>query len=61
MVGLYPDFGLKVIKNIPIADANYMKSPILRNSPNIDKIRQLGWQPEVTAQEGFKRTVASFL
>ncbi len=61
MVGLYPNFGLKVIKNIPIADANYMKSPILRNSPNIDKIRQLGWQPEVTAQEGFKRTVASFL
>lgn len=61
MVGLYPDFRLKVIKNIPIADANYMKSPILRNSPNIDKIRQLGWQPEVTAQEGFKRTVASFL
>ncbi len=61
MVGLYPEFGLKVIKNIPIADANYMKSPILRNSPDIDKIRQLGWQPNVTAQEGFKRTVASFL
>lgn len=61
MVGLYPDFGLKVIKNIPIADANYMKSPILRNSPDIDKLRQLGWQPDVTAQEGFKRTVASFL
>lgn len=61
MVGLYPEFGLKVIKNKPIADANYMKSPILRNSPNIDKIRQLGWLPNVTVHEGFKRTIASFL
>lgn len=61
MVGLYPEFGLKVVKNIPIADANYMKSPILRNSPDIDKISRLGWVPEVTVHEGFKRTVASFL
>lgn len=61
IVGLYPEFGLKVIKNKPIADANYMKSPILRNSPNIDKIRQLGWLPNVTVYEGFKRTIASFL
>jgi UDP-glucuronate decarboxylase len=61
MVGLYPEFRLKVIKNKPVADANYMKSPILRNSPNIDKIRQLGWLPNVTVHEGFKRTIASFL
>jgi UDP-glucuronate decarboxylase len=61
LVGLYPDLGLKVVMNNPITDPNYIKSPILRNSPNIDKIKQLGWQPKVTVQEGFKRTIESFL
>ncbi len=61
LVGLYPEFGLKIVMNLPITDSNYLKSPILRNSPNIDKVRQLGWSPTTTVQEGFKRTIASFL
>ncbi len=61
LVGLYPEFGLKIVMNLPITDSNYLKSPILRNSPNIDKISQLGWTPATTVSEGFRRTISSFL
>lgn len=61
LVNLYPELNLEVIANKPITNTNYLKSPILRNSPNIDKIRQLNWMPEVTVHEGFKRTISSFL
>ena len=36
-------------------DNNYMKSPINRNSPNIDKMKDLGWNPKINVQEGFTR------
>jgi UDP-glucuronate decarboxylase len=60
LVGMYPELHLKVIANKPITDSNYMKSPIVRNTPDIEKIRQLNWSPKVSVQEGFRRTIASF-
>ncbi|MCX8480888.1 MAG: NAD-dependent epimerase/dehydratase family protein, partial [Sediminibacterium sp.] len=41
-------------------DNNYMKSPIQRNSPKIDKINILGWFPKISVEEGFSRTIKSF-
>ena len=41
-------------------DNNYMKSPINRNSPNIDKMKDLGWNPKINVQEGFTRTIESY-
>ena len=41
-------------------DNNYMKSPINRNSPNIDKMKNLGWNPKINVQEGFTRTIESY-
>jgi len=61
LVGLYPDFGLQVEMKVQNTGNAYLKSPILRNSPNIGKVQQLGWQPATTVQEGFKRTINSFL
>jgi nucleoside-diphosphate-sugar epimerase len=62
IAGIYPDFKIKVIKKLPQkTDNKYLKSPILRNSPNIDKIMKLGWIPKVGISEGFKRTIDSFL
>ncbi|PQJ09477.1 UDP-glucuronate decarboxylase [Flavipsychrobacter stenotrophus] len=62
LVSLYPELGLKVVVDIPASNnAGYIKSPIHRNSPDIEKVSQLGWLPEVTVEEGFKRTIASFL
>jgi UDP-glucuronate decarboxylase len=59
---IYPDFGVKVEQHVKDhSGSNYLKSPIKRNSPNIDKVMQLGWRPDVTAAEGFKRTIDSFL
>lgn len=56
-----PALGIKVIKQpLNIPDNKYLKSPIMRNSPNIEKARKLGWEPEVTAYQGFGRTIDSF-
>lgn len=62
IAGIYPEFGMKVIKKLPETSGNaYLKSPIQRNSPNIEKIKSLGWNPVVGTAEGFKRTIDSFL
>lgn len=60
LVGLYPELNLKVVLSSLKLDNNYLKSPINRNSPDINKIRLLGWAPVVTVQEGFSRTILSF-
>ena len=61
IAGIYPDFNVKVLNELPEKDNKYLKSPILRNSPNIEKIMKLGWIPKVGTLEGFKRTIDSFL
>jgi UDP-glucuronate decarboxylase len=61
MVNLYPELGLKVEMKQKAADNSYLKSPILRNSPNIEKAMNLGWRPGINVKEGFKRTCESFL
>lgn len=60
LVNLYQEFKLEVVLNKTI-NLNYLKSTITRNSPNIDKIKNLNWQPKVSVSDGFKRTIASFL
>lgn len=60
LVNLYPEYKLEVKVNLP-KDSNYMKSPIKRNSPKIEKLQQLNWAPKVSISEGFKRTIESFL
>ena len=60
LVNLYPEKKLEVILNRTI-NADYLKSTITRNSPNIDKLKKLNWNPIVTIEEGFKRTISSFL
>jgi len=50
--------------NIKLLDENnnnsYLKSPIQRNTPAVNKIAQLGWEPTTSATVGFKRTIDSF-
>jgi len=60
LVNAYPEFKLEVILNT-ITNTDYLKSTITRNSPNIDKLKKLNWNPTVTVEEGFKRTISSFL
>jgi UDP-glucuronate decarboxylase len=59
---LYPESNMQVVKKVmDKADLSYMQSPINRNSPNIDKAMGLGWSPGVTVEQGFKRTIESFI
>lgn len=59
LVKLFPDYNLKVIRK-KRKDANYLESKIKRSSPDISKIRSIGWKPHYSVEKGFKRTVQSF-
>ncbi|MBC7695271.1 MAG: NAD-dependent epimerase/dehydratase family protein [Burkholderiales bacterium] len=52
--------GLKVIVKIPETTGQYLKSTVSKNSPNIDKMIDLSWEPSVSAKIGFERTFKSF-
>ena len=60
LVDLYAEFKLKVILNKEL-NPNYLKSSITRNSPNIDKLKKLNWQPKTSVSAGFSRTISSFM
>lgn len=61
LVNLFPEKGLKVVRQDTPSDGSYLKSKINRALPDISKIRTLGWEPHYSVEEGFKRTIRSFL
>lgn len=61
LVSLFPEKGLKVIRQDTPSDGSYLKSKISRAFPDISKIRNLGWEPRYSVEDGFKRTIRSFL
>ena len=58
LAGLFPDKRLRVVAGLAPADG-YLPTVVERYLPDITKAAQLGWQPEVTARDGFTRTVRS--
>ena len=60
LVGLFPEKGLKVVKNCGGMPAGYLKSPLSRNCPDVSRIGKLGWQPHTDLREGFFRTIRSY-
>ena len=58
LAGLFPDKRLRVVAGLAPADG-YLPTVVERYLPDITKAAQLGWQPEVTARDGFTRTVSS--
>lgn len=63
LVNLYPTKHLHVKTEILLNDlvATQMKSSLHRAIPDCSKIEQLGWYPTVSLEEGFKRTIDSFI
>jgi UDP-glucuronate decarboxylase len=61
LAGLFPDRGLRVVHAPREGSVNYLQSPISRNSPDVSKLKCLGWSPNTTLPDGFRRTVQSFL
>ena len=61
LVSLFPQKGLKVIKKESTGNSGYIKSQVSRIAPDVNKIKQLGWNPTTSIEEGFTRTIRSFL
>ncbi len=59
LAALFPEKHLKVVEQ-PVPAAGYLQSKITRGCPEISKIKALGWEPETTIEDGFRRTVLSF-
>ena len=58
---LFPNSNLLLQSDHTITDLFYLKSPVLRCRPNIYKLNNLGWHPITNIEEGFKRSILSFL
>jgi UDP-glucuronate decarboxylase len=56
---LFPKKKLTVIKK-PENKEKYMKSLVMNQNPDISKIKKLGYEPKITIEEGFKRTINSY-
>ncbi|TBR25115.1 NAD-dependent epimerase/dehydratase family protein [bacterium] len=59
MVRLFPDRCPAVVGGKP--PAGYVPSPVRRYSSDVSKLKALGWSPSVGPEEGFRRTVESYL
>lgn len=60
IAGLFPERRLAA-KFVPVASSNrYLKSPIARSCPSIEKIKSLGWTPSVGLHHGFHKTISSY-
>lgn len=61
LTSLFPDRSLKVIIHPYNENPGYIQSKILVNFPDITKASRLGWKPTISIQEGFTKTIKSFL
>lgn len=59
MVGIYPEKGLKLVFDIP-NEGTKGTAPYTLGIVNSEKLRSIGWRPQITIKEGFKRTLKYF-
>ena len=59
LVKTFPEKNLTVERK-DNGNSEYLKSEINKCSPDVSKIKGLGWQPKYSLEEGFKRAVESF-
>ncbi len=61
LVELFPERGLKVLPQLDDGAGIYLKSKVNRACPDITKLRSLGWEPHFSLEDGFEKTVRSYL
>jgi UDP-glucuronate decarboxylase len=62
LVGLYPDRGLSVDKKISRdVEGGYIASTVSRSIPDVERLRQLGWDAQVSPSEGFRRMIEVYI
>lgn len=59
LVDLFPERNLSVVQNFD-KSKGYIASSVNRNYPSVEKLNKLGWIPNVSIEEGFKRTICSY-
>lgn len=59
LVNIFPEKKLKAV----FAEQNkdYLQSPVKGNRVDTSKLEKLGWKPSVSIEEGFKKTIGSYL
>jgi Nucleoside-diphosphate-sugar epimerases len=60
LINEFSELNIGVIYSEREKSDSYIASPVIRNTPDIQKISKLGWNPNVNAANGFRRTVTSF-
>ncbi len=60
IAGLFPEREIGTQFDVPVSSNAYLKSPISRSCPTIDKIQGLGWSPTIDVHDGFRRTIQSY-
>lgn len=58
---LFPERNIGVRVDIPVDNMQYLRSSLSRLNPSIEKIKELNWTPTIGIEEGFYRTIQSFL
>lgn len=59
LTGLFPEKGLKA-RFVENKDKNYIASTFKKLTPSIEKVKKLGWQPDTSVEEGFRKTILSY-
>lgn len=61
IVDLFPEKKLRIIYEKRGGNDPYMQSKIQVNTPSSSKLMKLGWKPNFSLPDGFRRTIESFL
>jgi UDP-glucuronate decarboxylase len=61
VAGLFPERGISTQFDLAVRGDAYLKSPVFRSCPTIEKMQHLGWTPSIGLHDGFRRTIQSFL
>lgn len=59
LVNMYPEKKLQAV--FTVQNKDYLQSIVKGNIVNTIKLEKLGWKPSVSIEEGFKKTIRSYL
>ncbi len=59
LVGLFPEKSLQVERRMPTGAKSYLQSTYNRLVPDVARLEALGWQAEITPEQGFRRMIAA--
>ncbi len=60
VVGLFPEKGLRIERRVQADNATYIPSPYNRLVPVVSRLDALGWRPQVSPAEGFRRMIDAY-